>query len=208
MYQSRVNSALLTSIYSVHYHNVQLIHVCSIHSSICTQLMSVVGVDANITSVKRVHWSSTKNQHGASSVASRLVAFLIQPKVHDFDSCLYMAGPPTTCHINVCQFWEPAVCDRKQDPSVLNSHVAECWSQKVPKHDFGHFWSSEQHADGTNRFVWYNFLFVFYSDHRSRRNRCQVICRQSQQTVIPKDWQEEEAREEEEESHRSRSRCR
>ena len=125
MYQSRVNSALLTSIYSVHYHNVQLIHVCSIHSSICTQLMSVVGVDANITSVKRVHWSSTKNQHGASSVASRLVAFLIQPKVHDFDSCLYMAGLPTTCHIkNVWQFWEPAVCDRKQDPSVLNSHVA------------------------------------------------------------------------------------
>ena len=117
-------SALLTSIYSVHYHSVQLIHVCSIRSSICTQLMSVVGVDANITSVKRVHWSSTKNQHGASSVASRLVAFLIQPKVHDFDSCLYMAGPLTTCHINVWQFWEPAVCDRKQDPSVLNSHVA------------------------------------------------------------------------------------
>jgi len=26
------------------------------------------------------------------------------------------------------------------------------WSQRVPKHDFRHFWSSKQHIDGTGEF--------------------------------------------------------
>jgi len=38
---------------------------------------------------------------------------------------------------------------------------------EIPKHDFYHFRSLEQHADGTKRLAKYDFLLVFYSDLRS-----------------------------------------
>ena len=41
-----------------------------------------VCTDVNITSARRVHWSSTSSRHAVLSVASKPVAFLIQPKVH------------------------------------------------------------------------------------------------------------------------------
>jgi len=56
--------------------------------SVCTLLIAVMCmlccVDVNITSVKHVHWSSTKSRHAVSSVASKPAAFLIQPKVHTY----------------------------------------------------------------------------------------------------------------------------
>jgi len=51
-------------------------------------------------------------------------------------------------------------------------------SQKVPKHYFGHFQSSQLHADGTDWLERCDFLLVFYGDWpygRSRWNRCRVI---------------------------------
>jgi len=48
----------------------------------------------------------------------------------------------------------------QQDLDADNSRTAECRSQEVPKHDFEHFRSSEQHA---NRLESHDFLLVFYS---------------------------------------------
>jgi len=44
--------------------------------------------------------------------------------------------------------------------------------RKVPKHDFGHFRSPEQHADGTDRLASRDFLLVFSSDLAPNLNRC------------------------------------
>ena len=41
-------------------------------------------------------------------------------------------------------------------------------SAEVAKHDFGHFLSSQQHANGTCRLTGYDFLLVFYSGLRSK----------------------------------------
>ena len=58
--------------------------------------------------------------------------------------------------------------------------IAASPSAKVksyPKHDFEHFRSSEQHADGTKRLARYDFPLVFYSDLRSWWNCCRVTSR-------------------------------
>ena len=62
----------------------------------------------------------------------------------------------------------------KQDPNAGSSRLAECRSQNIPKRDFGHFWSSRQHADGCVLLARYDFLLVFQSDVRSSWNRCRV----------------------------------
>ena len=59
--------------------------------------------------------------------------------------------------------------DDRSETNAGNSRVAGCRS-----HDFGQLRSSDQHADGINQRVRYDFLLVFYSDVRSSWNRCQV----------------------------------
>ena len=66
-------------------------------------------------------------------------------------------------------------CHPKMFDLLINIHVAKCWIQKVPKYDFSHFRSSEQHANGTNWLASCDFLLVFYKDVRSRWNGCRVI---------------------------------
>jgi len=65
----------------------------------------------------------------------------------------------------------------QQDRYVGHSHLAKCQSQKIPKHDYGHF-----HVT-TVAWHWYrlrcDFLLVFYSALMSRWNRYRVISRQS-----------------------------
>ena len=68
---------------------------------------------------------------------------------------------------------------------VVSFIIALCQSQKVLEHHFGHFRTSEQHADGTKRLALYDFLLVFCGDLRSSWNRS-VVSRQSHQTVVPK----------------------
>jgi len=53
----------------------------------------------------------------------------------------------------------------QQDPNAAASvsRVAKCRSQKVPKHGFGHFRSSEQQTDDTSGHAILDFLLVFYS---------------------------------------------
>jgi len=79
---------------------------------------------------------------------------------------------------------EPKTKSRKiqnryqQDPNAGNSRVAECRSQKVPKHDYGHFRTSEQHGS-TNQLAEYDFLLVYFGYIRSRWSRHRVVSRQS-----------------------------
>ena len=53
-------------------------------------------------------------------------------------------------------------------------------------YDFEQFKSLEQHASCIKQLARYNFLLVFYSDARLRWNRCCLISRQSQRSVITK----------------------
>jgi len=48
---------------------------------------------------------------------------------------------------------------------VIAALLLSCWGerQKVPKHHFRHFRSSEQHTDGFDWLATYDFLLVFYS---------------------------------------------
>jgi len=70
-----------------------------------------------------------------------------------------------------------AMCT-EQDSNAGDNCLAECRSQKLPNHNFRHFWSSEQHYTGTRRLARFYFLVVYYSGHRSARvrraeiNRC------------------------------------
>jgi len=52
------------------------------------------------------------------------------------------------------------------------------------KGDFGHFRSSEQHADSTNRLARYAFLLVFYSELRSRWTVVELKSREIQGTKV------------------------
>ena len=74
----------------------------------------------------------------------------------------------------------------EQDMNAGNSCVTKCQSQKVPKHDSGHFRLSEQHANGTYRLTRYDFLLVFYSNLLSRWNCSRVKSRRSQQPKSPR----------------------
>jgi len=52
-----------------------------------------------------------------------------------------------------------------QDPDGGNSHVAlECASQKPLKHDFDHFRSLEELADGTIQLARCDLVLVFYGE--------------------------------------------
>jgi len=64
--------------------------------------------------------------------------------------------------------WARSVWNRCSNAG--NSHVT-VKPIRGPKHDFGLNLSSEQHADSFRR---YGFLLVFYSDLKSRWNRCWV----------------------------------
>ena len=70
------------------------------------------------------------------------------------------------------------------------------WMQKSLGPKAG-FWVllviAPQHADCTNQLTSCDFLLVFYSDVRSRWNRCPVISRRSQQVFIAQQKEEEEA---------------
>jgi len=67
----------------------------------------------------------------------------------------------------------------KQHQSVGNSH---CW--RYQKRDFGHFQSLEQNIDATDWVARYDFLLVFYSEFRSRRDCSQDLDKNSQQILL------------------------
>ena len=48
----------------------------------------------------------------------------------------------------------------QQDLNVASDHIASCLKWKMPRHDFGHFLLSQQHADSTKQLTRYNFLLV------------------------------------------------
>jgi len=62
------------------------------------------------------------------------------------------------------------------EPVTRMRVIAASSSAKVGKHQDNIFdtWFSEQHADGTNRLAWYDFLLMFCNHRRSRWNPCQV----------------------------------